>query len=650
MLALIADQPRLWGLSAATAKELTSIAKLREAPRPLRQMVLADLQQASRAPEPRPSAVEVRLGFLAEALRLDKAESDVLRLIVSATRIREMNSLLAFGCVSALDEANVGALVLLVSSGSRKVREALSAKGTLQGLGLIEDRHGGDFAPSPTLMKLVQSRWAKPEDLLKKLYGVPKPPQFKAADFDHIGPSVDLAIRLVSVALQKGEPGVHVLIHGKPGGGKTELARTIVAAVSQAARFGAAPLFIGEEGAAGDEPSRSSRLASLAIADAAAARTGAAVIVVDEAEEIVGDLDGLTPWRRVEGGSRVFIHRIFEQTRTPTIWITNFPERFPESVLSRFSMAIHVPPLDAARRKDMVGRLVTRRGMRRLGTAGIDQLASLAASPRAIDSALRVGRLVKGGAADVALAARTVLEACGGDRQSSPKPPTVFDPTLSNADTDLEALAARLAASSSRAVTLALTGVPGAGKSAYARHLAERMGLQVVEKRPNDLFGKYVGETERRIAEAFREAGDQGAMLIFDEADSYVQDRSKAMRSHEVSCVNTFLTCLEAANHPVVLTTNCPLNTLDPALARRMVFKIAFHAMTPDQARALWRETFRTNPPKGLDRIDALTPGDFAVVKRAMNVLGDNMPPEEILARIEAEVGQKPDAPRRIGF
>ncbi len=58
---------------------------------------------------------------------------------------------------------------------------------------------------------------------------------------------------------------------------------------------------------------------------------------------------------------------------------------------------------------------------------------------------------------------------------------------------------------------------------------------KVLLKRASDLISPYVGETEQNIATAFSEAKSKKAMLIFDEADTFLQDRNNAVRSWEVA-------------------------------------------------------------------------------------------------------------------
>ena len=68
-------------------------------------------------------------------------------------------------------------------------------------------------------------------------------------------------------------------------------------------------------------------------------------------------------------------------------------------------------------------------------------------------------------------------------------------------------------------------------RAPYVRYLAERLGLEVVQKRASDLMSMWVGQTEKIIARAFAEARDAGAFLVFDEADSLLADRRLAQRT-----------------------------------------------------------------------------------------------------------------------
>ena len=145
-----------------------------------------------------------------------------------------------------------------------------------------------------------------------------------------------------------------------------------------------------------------------------------------------------------------------------------------------------------------------------------------------------------------------------------------------------------------------LSGPPGSGKSAWVRHLAARMGLPVLQKRASDILDAFVGGTERNIADAFAEARDTNAFLVFDEADSLLLDRVDAVRSWEISQVNEMLTWMEQHALPFACTTNL-LDRLDRASLRRFLVKVRFDWLTRTQARLAFRRFFGLTAPPTLD-------------------------------------------------
>jgi hypothetical protein len=82
-------------------------------------------------------------------------------------------------------------------------------------------------------------------------------------------------------------------------------------------------------------------------------------------------------------------------------------------------------------------------------------------------------------------------------------------------------------------------------------------------------------------------------------ADSLLRDRGLASRSWEVTQVNEMLTLMERHPFPFACTTNLA-EALDPATARRFLFKIRFLAMSEDLAREAFRRTFGAEPPAAL--------------------------------------------------
>ena len=127
--------------------------------------------------------------------------------------------------------------------------------------------------------------------------------------------------------------------------------------------------------------------------------------------------------------------------------------------------------------------------------------------------------------------------------------------------------------------------------------LAERLDRPLKVKRASDLLSNWVGGTEANIAEAFAEARDQGAVLLFDEADSLLLDRGDAQRSWEITQVNEMLTWMDSHPLPFVAATNFA-RRLDPAALRRFVFKIELRALSAERGGAGLRALLRQRRPR----------------------------------------------------
>ncbi len=132
-----------------------------------------------------------------------------------------------------------------------------------------------------------------------------------------------------------------------------------------------------------------------------------------------------------------------------------------------------------------------------------------------------------------------------------------------------------MCARSGSGLRLLFGGPPGGGKTQYALWLAKRLGRDVVLKRPSDLLSKYVGESEQQIAAAFRAAAQAGSVLVIDEADALLYDRSSAQRSWEHSQIAEFLQQIQEYSGFLIACTN-RVDAVDPALRRRFHKHVTF--------------------------------------------------------------------------
>jgi SpoVK/Ycf46/Vps4 family AAA+-type ATPase len=161
------------------------------------------------------------------------------------------------------------------------------------------------------------------------------------------------------------------------------------------------------------------------------------------------------------------------------------------------------------------------------------------------------------------------------------------------------------------------------------------------------------------MAAMFREATSEKAVLLLDEADSFLQDRRGAQRTYEVTEVNEMLQQMERYDGIFICTTNL-LDRLDQAALRRFSFKIRFKPLTAEQRAHMFvvealngnADALREPIAKRLAKLEQLCPGDFAAVKRQIEILATTLSDEEFIEQLEAEHRIKPEVreQRSVGF
>ena len=481
---------------------------------------------------------------------------------------------------------------------------------------------------------------------------VPAPAaQMAWANFGHLGELGTSLRTYLSEALRTGRKGVNVLLHGPPGCGKTQLVRLLGREV------GAEVYEVSTEDSDGDAIGSASRLQALRVAQEFTARRRA-VLLFDEIEDVFPRPSPFGFSQR--GGSfKGWMNRMLEQNATLTFYLTNSVEALDPAYVRRFdfTLELKVPPQAAreAQLKDLPIP-VTPQTLARLAEhpqltpAVIQRAAGVVATVAAATPGLDASRQLE------AIVNQTLRAQGHAALKAHAAAPEVYDPRFINSDIDPAALVEGLRAAGSG--RLCLYGPPGTGKTAFALHLARSLGRGLLVRRASDLLSPFVGVAEKQIAAAFHEAAESGAVLLIDEVDSFLQDRSRAQRGWEVTQVNEFLTQLENFPGVFVASTNL-IDGFDPAALRRFDLKAKFDYLRPDQTVALLQAHLANAglPPGGSEvdgcvrRLTALAPGDFAAVAR-QHRFRPLRSPEDWVAALEAECRHKPGARSRpaIGF
>ena len=460
------------------------------------------------------------------------------------------------------------------------------------------------------------------------------------------------------------EAPVHILFYGPPGTGKSSFA------LSLAKECQVKAWAVTSSKNDNDDDRRASLTSCLHMAST----HKGAFVLVDEAERL---LDTRSFGRQTK--DKAWLNDFLEQPGQRIIWITNHIRHVDPAVRRRFSFSIHFERLGAKERKDVWRQiLATHRVTKRIDDAQLDLLVKTypveaAVIQGAVSQAKALYKTKKEffPALERFLRSQATLQRDGQKQRIKPK--AVADFTLDGVCLEgspgqfMEKCRRVDAAMRGNGTvrpgcgTMLFYGPPGTGKTALARYIAKHLDRECLVKKASDLLDPYVGGTEQQIAYAFVAAERNDAVLIIDEADSFLYSRDIAQRSWETSFVNEFLTQLEECRCFCICTTNRRDN-LDAAAMRRFSHKITFTYAGKDQVLALYASllapicgsTLPSQFEKTLLALDKLTPGDFHAVRSQYDALF--VDPTEVSHQTLVKALTKEQAlkmeqnTRRIGF
>jgi SpoVK/Ycf46/Vps4 family AAA+-type ATPase len=661
----------------------------KESPKDLLSVLAVTGEWLSHALKKQSTLVEKNIDALAGLLQLNRAERALLLYGTLARYQRDLRSILVEFKVNNAPEA-YAAIADVAGVKASEVGEALRAGSRLERIGMVENlisEH--NITDLADLMKVseklppVLMREYRTESELMAVFTRPAARSaLSPKDFDYVGEDVRLLCGLLREAVARKEPGVNVLMYGPPGTGKTELARV----VAQAAGLELFEVEYADRD--GNALSGRDRYRSLQIAQVFLKGTAHSALLFDEVEDVFPPIssEAAQIMARAEHvaashtgsvSGKAWVNQILETNAVPTIWVTNRIEQIDPAFRRRFAYHLELksPPPgareqlvrktleDAPVSDALVARLTERKGLTPAQIRTALRFAQLAAAP--VKPASRRSAKARGEPAPVLdeLIERQLKNA---DLALGRKPDLVQRPSVTQYSLDMLNVESRyelprvIAALKARGHgCLCFHGAPGTGKTALAEHLAQQLERPLMIRRASDLVSKFVGETEQQMAAMFREAEAEKAVLLLDEADSFLQDRRGAQRTYEVTEVNEMLQGMERFAGIFICTTNL-MDSIDQAALRRFTFKIRFKPLTAGQretmfvVEALCGDATRLDAAHAarLARLDQLCPGDFAAVKRQVEILAEVLEPEEFIAQLEAEHRIKPEVreARGMGF
>lgn len=482
-------------------------------------------------------------------------------------------------------------------------------------------------------------------DLLKEALCRCEESELDLKDYSHLQSDLDILIPYLKTVSKSKAKGVNILLYGKPGTGKTELTKVLAQALKHELYEVS---YIDED----NEPiSPSNRISAYRISQSIL-KNKKAFLVYDEAEDIFDSSDSIFSTKAQK--DKAWINKTLESNLVPTFWITNNIYSVDEAIVRRFDMCIHMSIPKKSRREEIIKKYDN--GL--LSEESIKALAEHEAlSPAIISRATKVINTLEIANKDKSLThlINNTLKAQGYEeakKEDLLSLPATYNPDFINSDIDLNLLLEGI--ESSKEARICLYGPAGTGKSAYGKYVAKKLEKPFLLKKGSDLISPYVGMTEKNIARAFEEAKDTKAVLVFDEVDSFLQDRTKAKQSWESTQVNEMLVQMENYKGVFIATTNL-IDTLDKASLRRFDLKLMFDYLTPKQADAMFELYIKELQLQKKSQYDVktlrdLTPGDFAAVLR-QNRFRPIKTIQDFYERLQSEVALKNvEDSRKLGF
>ncbi|MBF0266689.1 MAG: AAA family ATPase [Gammaproteobacteria bacterium] len=618
---------------------------------------------------------------LVQVINLNENEKQILGFVVILQSIKGFQDI-----SDELGELNLkevfDTLSFLLDISHHEIKTALNQNNTLFQSGLVKvDRDcANELQRRIDIMPGLTDNLLLPDVNFDKVfdrYFYPASlPSLKKSNFDYLENQINLIERSLSlcksgstntVNAKNGAmiKGMNILIYGPPGTGKSELSRVI------AKRLGFQLHEIAMNDEDGDPVNGNERFSSFRLAQQVLRRKKNNLIVFDKIEDVFpSSMMDIFSGRTQIKGQKAWVNRLLESNEVPSIWISNAVWQIDDAYKRRFKFVLKMDIPPEKTRLKIIKNCVKKLPVSKTWLDCVAEHTEL--SPALISQSAQMVALMNQQEEQTEHFNPQKVEddlnqIINNNLELMDKKKIVFNQNLSplkynidalNPDCDIKSLATGLA--QQQMGRLCLYGPPGTGKTAFGHYISKTLKQKLIVKRASDLLGMYVGESEKNIAQMFEQAKQDNAVLLLDEADSFLRDRKGANQSWEVTQVNELLTQMESFSGIFICSTNL-IDNLDEASIRRFDLKIKLDYCQPEQVFILFKQVLKAKNTafkrqeswrKKLSIFHNLTPGDFATVLRQNQLSSENLSPELLFNGLkrESEFKAKDSNHRGIGF
>ena len=462
---------------------------------------------------------------------------------------------------------------------TKKVQKLLMPDMPIRKFEFIDNgRIYGDFELRDFTKRLMIEPFSK-QEMMKSIARIYPKSTLKRADFNYMQRDLDMLLDYC-----KNAKNPSIFLYGRAGVGKNEIAALIAKELHKD---------LWEIYNINDQGEIEKDRLEQFIRAQAMLKADKSVILLDECEEF---FPSLYPKYNEDKPSKNTLNKMLESVKIPSIFLSNSAAIDP-AFLRRFDIVLEIKAPPKEKKQTIIEKALKSQRIQ-LDSMIISQISEASLSQGVLLQACKVAKTLakhklstqspkerqKSIKESLIQVLNEHLKLQGQKLIATSKPKSLpYDMSLINASVDMKSLCEKIknvcgtkdSSDSAQGIRILAYGMAGSGKSEFAKALAKELDKPIMLKKASDLLSMWVGESEQNIAQAFSEAEQKGAILVLDEVDSFLQDRSGAYHSWEVTQVNEMLTQMESFQGIFIATTNFMTN-LDKASIRRFDMKVEF--------------------------------------------------------------------------